>query len=104
MSKAILFMDMPESCCYCRMARLVGKDEVMCSIDRMSKRNYEDATKDRPDWCPLVPMPEKKPYVGTDAINSNFLSGRVNEALHEAAWLGWNACIGALGGGNHEQI
>ena len=58
--KAILVMDMPSSCDMCELASLVGKGEVMCAIDRMETRKYEDACKDKPDWCPLKPAPEKR--------------------------------------------
>jgi hypothetical protein len=58
--KAILVMDMPSSCDMCRLASLVDKGEVMCAIDRMETRKYEDACKDKPNWCPLKSVPEKK--------------------------------------------
>lgn len=60
MSKAILVMDMPSSCDNCRLASLVGREDVMCAIDRMTTRKYADACKDRPDWCPLCKVPEKQ--------------------------------------------
>ncbi len=85
MAKAILVIDMPENCEECRMARLVNGNQVMCCIDRMVARSYSDATEDRPDWCPLVPMPNGK----------NWGSGTLGE-LHYCR--GWNAAIDAIGG------
>ena len=90
MSKAVLVIDMPESCDYCRMASLVSNDDVMCAIDRMTKRKYEDACKDRPDWCPLVPLPEKV----TEPIDSE----DVGKDYSEGTMDGWNACLDAIGG------
>ena len=81
MSKAILVLEMPSSCDMCRLASLVGKGEVMCAIDRMATRKYTDACKDRPDWCPLKPVPEKQIIHCTDT------------AHHRFAKNGYNACI-----------
>lgn len=86
MSKAILVMDMPKSCDECRLARLVGRSEVMCAIDRMAKRKYEDACKDRPDWCPLRELPQKKE--ATQLSISPLLPKQ-----YTAFEKGYNACI-----------
>lgn len=64
MSKAALVMDMPSSCEKCRLHSFFGKDcDVICVV-RGKTRSYEEAYKSKPDWCPLVPMPEKdlKPF------------------------------------------
>lgn len=85
MSKAVLVMDMPSSCTECRLASLVGREDVMCAIDRMSTRKYADACKDIPDWCPLRDLPEKKPTIGKESENDILCMN-----------AGYNACIDEL--------
>lgn len=85
MSKCVLVMGMPNRCTECRLASLVGREDVMCAIiDRMATRKYADACKDRPDWCPLKPMIEKK---DRNKVVGDYLRGRCD---------GYNACIDEL--------
>lgn len=87
MSKAILVMDMPESCGTCYLARIVNGNRVMCSIDRITSRDMTEAMENKPDWCPLHPMPEKMQVCGkypqTDGVVPSYK-------------VGWNACIDAI--------
>lgn len=53
MDKAILVIDMPESCDKCPL--LLRHDEERCCIPE--KRN---SFCDKPDWCPLKPAPEEQ--------------------------------------------
>lgn len=87
--KAILVMDMPESCENCHAGRnllsnktketwaceiiLFMKDEIKC-VDE-----YEDC---KPDWCPLKSLPDKKEV--EECFMSDELYGRER---------GWNDCI-----------
>ncbi len=83
MSKAVLVMDMPESCEWCPLGRLFGTaGAVECNVANKINRNCESV----PDWCPLRPMPEKDKRIDT-CINKQYVRG-------------WNACIYAIGGGN----
>ena len=68
-SKAILVLDMPESCGDCPLQ--TEYDTLRCVV------NNEIVTMDaRPDWCPLKPVPEK--------VDIPYLT----------IWdAGWNACI-----------
>lgn len=77
-------MDMPSSCDECRLASLVGRSEVMCAIDRMATIKYEDACKDKPDWCPLHELPKKKE------------DNSANTESFACFKLGYNACIDEL--------
>ena len=85
MSKAYLIMDMPNSCDECRLARLVGRSEVMCAIDKMATRKYEDACKDRPDCCPLRELPQKYDEKDYTPIK--------DERYENGYEDGYNACI-----------
>ena len=53
MSVLIKGMGMPEGCSECRMQT----DEGFCSAMPKEFCGYTD--EDRPDWCPLVEVPEK---------------------------------------------
>ena len=88
MSKAILVMDMPESCRTCYL-RVIGSVNFLnfCTgadcrkIDQMKIINENI----KPDWCPLRPMPEKKQLSG-DVHN-------VQSMAEEISAASWNACI-----------
>ena len=60
--KAILMMEMPENCLECPMEMDVedtSGNKWQGNICRgCGKRNAYKNNK--PDWCPLVPMPERK--------------------------------------------
>lgn len=85
MSKAILVMDMPESCAWCPLGRLFGTaGAVECNAANKINRNCESV----PDWCPLRPLPEK---IHNDNGYDEYSDG------YDA---GWNACIDAIGGGD----
>ena len=59
MSKAILVMDMPDSCLDCRFCREIDEGtEACCEImdepnDSSLCRMIEDYCQCRPNWCPL---------------------------------------------------
>ena len=59
--KARLVMDMPENCNECPLELDVkdtkGKQWNGCICRGSGKRNADRDKK--PDWCPLVPMPER---------------------------------------------
>ena len=82
--KAILVIDMPESCYYCQFQGMGGRDlELLtCSL------NYwrVDNPNERPSWCPLKPMPKK------------FEAPEIYELWNTDSeyFNGWNACLEAL--------
>ena len=45
--------------------------------------------EDKPDWCPLREMPEKKKTIGTESETERIYMN-----------CGWNDCIDAIGGGD----
>lgn len=78
MSKAVLVIDIPESCDKCPL--LLRHDEERCCIP--AKRN---SFTDKPDWCPLKPMPRIKfTYVDHDCGATIYYN------------QGWNGCINAI--------
>ena len=93
MAKAVLVMDMPESCKKCVFCRglnacklnkyLVG--DRICTIYTVDKQIMEGG---KPDWCPLRELPEKKEEL---AIEQYEFGG-----LGKAFVSGWNACLDAI--------
>ena len=79
MSKAILVIDMPESCEKCPLFHGFYTD-MTCGANNYSI-NYPYPKDFKQDWCPLKPIPDKKlPYI----TSSNHLIGFGE---------GYNACI-----------
>ncbi len=57
MRKAVLVIDMPETCGKCQLCQGVALDgDYVCSIldEDGNKRGYDDGKYGKPDWCPLV--------------------------------------------------
>ncbi len=48
----------------------------------------------RPNWCPIKPMPERKP----ERLTSEYEFGNLGKAFE----TGWNACIKQIAGGQLE--
>lgn len=81
--KAILVMDMPSRCLNCNCVGHInhnGKFNV-CRItgEILKEDNYY---KERPEWCPLKPMPEKN----TKQYSDGYKYGKGYQR-------GYNACI-----------
>lgn len=81
MMKAVLVIDMPTNCSKCKLSYLQGIGESICNAVDWD---------DRPSWCPLKPMPEKK---NTDKLqgfgNSQILW--TDKVIYQNE--GWNACL-----------
>ena len=66
--KAILEMNMPETCGTCQLCQGISLDgEHVCSIldECGNERGYDGGKYSKPDWCPLVlkrEYPEKHGY------------------------------------------
>lgn len=92
MAKAVLVMDMPESCDICDFVDdtqppRYGERTLYCTVPGIG----EDATDYiacRPDWCPLRELPEKSDHP------EHCDNGRFD--------AGWNAFLDAIEGGAHE--
>lgn len=76
--KAIAIFEMPKSCGECPC--FGGEYEDCQYSDEFSPMN---PYIERPKWCPLKPMPEKKIAI----INDDYIKGRCQ---------GWNDCIDAI--------
>lgn len=90
MSKGIIVVDMPEYCDYCPTGRIFGINsgvECLVAPEEQCVSGYGLRVK-RPDWCPIRPIPEKKPLTG-DVSNTEKMGDELVRA-------GWNACIDEL--------
>lgn len=59
MSKAVLVMNMPESCFGCNFMYCDEESDTETCQAMETERDI-DLIEDRPDWCPLRELPEKK--------------------------------------------
>lgn len=85
MAKAVLIMDdMPDYCndCYAMSMSLSGR---FC---RAAEESLQ-AKAERPDWCPLRELPERKETVYLQECYTNSYWSDEMKA-------GWNACLDAI--------
>ena len=80
MSKAVLVIDMPNSCKECPVRSFVGYGKWCAGHDDTCIDNYPT----KPNWCPLKELPEK--MEGYDSIKWQW--GEYED--------GWNHCIDCL--------
>jgi hypothetical protein len=60
MAKAVLVMDMPESCFGCNLCHIDdGEDRATCQAYETAKEVNSDIFE-KPEWCPLRELPKKK--------------------------------------------
>lgn len=85
MSKAILVVDMPESCDMCSFY----EDDDYCGVPGCGEY-IGDYIACRPNFCPLREVPQKK--------NTQYSPGR-NPYITE----GWNSCIDEIMRGSEEN-
>ena len=85
MSKSILMMDTPKTCENCYML-----SHNYCNFQCLITGELIEKSTNRPNWCPLKPLPEKKEYiVPIDNV----------ESQKDIIAVGWNACIDEITGG-----
>lgn len=87
MSKAVLLMDMPESCMGCNFMYCdIDNNKESCQA-KENARPIDLEKESKPDWCPLRPMPKKK--LSCDVHN-------VQSMAEGIAAASWNACFDAI--------
>lgn len=82
MAKAVLVMDMPESCFGCNFMYCDEESDTETCQATETARDI-DLIEDRPDWCPLRELPEKIPELKSGYEDLSTSIRRV----------GWNACL-----------
>lgn len=78
MSKAVLVVDMPESCNSCRSRYAFGECGVL--------HRYIEDSVNKPDWCPLRALPDKRESV-------QYASGDWKTIINNIKSSGYNDCI-----------
>ena len=90
MSRAVLVIDMPDSCMSCKIGRnssCILEQSAYCPVT--GQATIEEECESRPEWCPIRPMPEKE--------NNDNLMDEYQDGYDD----GWNSCIDAIGGGDN---
>lgn len=57
MAKAVLLIDMPDDCTMCKFWNAEDDECYATGSEELSLGDFE---KTKPDWCPLLELPEKK--------------------------------------------
>lgn len=84
MSKAILVIDMPNSCDKCPL--FCGHySDIYCKGLNNRGINYPYPKDFRQEWCPLQELPNKKER---DIVKEDYNGGYSHGIVH-----GWNACL-----------
>ncbi len=79
--KAILVIDMPKNCAKCKLMYLQGIGEGICNAVDWDER---------PSWCPLRPLPQKK--VGDD-LYERYGSWTLGDEKEVSYRVGFNDCL-----------
>lgn len=82
MSKSVLVIDTPGSCMGCNFFICDGDTNMDSCKARETARSVDLEKYDKPDWCPLKPLPEKM-TIPRGARNTDVLDYA----------CGYNACI-----------
>ena len=93
MEKCILVMDMPSRCLSCNCVGHIRRNVRInfCRIGGEILRE-DDYYKEKPDWCPLKPMPQK---IGTEEALKMPRNGCLADVINS-----YNACIDEILGGS----
>ncbi len=97
MSKSVLVIDTPGSCMGCNFFICDGDTNMDSCMARETARSVDLEKYDKPDWCPLKPLPEKKEEMGMPRTPS------MNDIKRIGFQKGWNACIDEIIGGNYDD-
>lgn len=92
MAKAVLVMDMPGSCFGCNFCHINSSGgEDRCQAFEVS-RAVNSETYEKPDWCPLRELPEKKETTYPQACYEN-------SYWTDEMKAGFNTCLNEMVGG-----
>lgn len=86
--KGIIVVDMPETCLDCGFCEEIDEGTFACCTIVLDEKSLygrvidADYCQNKPDWCPIKPVPEKKEFPEC------FMYG---ELYGEE--IGWNECI-----------
>ena len=82
MAKAVLVMDMPETCFGCNFGYLGFDEEDTCqAYEKVRKIDFD--TYEKPDWCPLLELPKHRNTTGPMSAERLLLNAGYNDCLDE---------------------
>ena len=93
MSKSVLVIDTPGSCMGCNFFICDGDTNMDSCMARETAKSVDLEKYDKPDWCPLKPLPEKMKVTGL--YNGEYFKAGGKPPSYK---IGWNACIDAIAG------
>ena len=70
--KAYLEIEMPTSCYYCPMT---NDGFYLCKATSPFKELEDDCEECKPQWCPLLPVPEHGRLIDADALEASCFMG-----------------------------
>lgn len=92
MSKSVLVIDTPERCIDCEIGQNYSSIIETCVFCQIAgKPALDGKAESRPDWCPLMDLPEKD--------NGDYPSNTFDAGFAE----GWNQCIDEITEGNFDD-
>lgn len=99
MSRAVLVMDIPDSCMGCNFMHIDEENGVENCQAKEKVRKIDIEKETKPDWCPLHPLPEKKEkdsFLKETIENDCFDGTDSDRDYYNGMDAGWNACIKEL--------
>lgn len=104
MNKSIIVLDTPSSCVMCPLSfyndyykehQCRGREYYRSINDYKAQGSRTGSQNKRPEWCPLLPMPEPK-----DLTQYTTGSTSLDKVIQYAHGQGFNDCIYEINGGN----
>lgn len=93
MSKSVIVIDTPESCSDCPCCSHYDFGSYCEVKNKELEYDYEKIIFIKPEWCPLIPLPERK--------DISHLTGHSLVQVFERQYKkGYNDCLSDLKGGN----
>ena len=90
MKKAVLLMDVPETCLDCNLCVLDTDGSISCYYNKREICSNVGENNSRPNWCPLRPLPDHKEITETYKWEDRLPSFK----------CGWNWCLDEITGRN----
>lgn len=90
MKKAVLLMDVPETCLDCNLCVLDTDGSISCYYNKREICSNVGENNSRPNWCPLRPLPDRKEITETYKWEDRLPSFK----------CGWNWCLDEITGRN----
>jgi hypothetical protein len=86
MKKAVLLMDVPETCLDCNLCVLDMDGSISCYYNKREICSNVEENNSRPEWCPLRELPEED--------HENHYPDEWEDGYAD----GWNDCLREIAG------